>query len=326
MFLFVLVCPLVGAQLRQAKKVLLLEDQTSAPASVAIANELIPTLDAKSVDPIEYFRESLDTILVPDENYQREVREWYERKYTGHQLDLIITIGPESHEFVRSAHEEFFPAVPVIFCLDQKPPDPGGGANFTGVWIDMDPVSTVNVARQLLPETKRVFVVAGTGYFDQHILKAVQEKLKGYSGVEFTYLTDLDLPSLLKQLSTLPKNGVILFLTVTRDRSLNHLFARDSVRLVSTTANVPVFGMIDAMVAQGLVGGMTSVFKGQGTTAAEIAARVLGGQKPESIPAVTAENHYVFDWKELVDDQKIYWVEHLATKNQEICRFLITDS
>lgn len=80
MFLFVLVCPLVGAQLRQAKKVLLIEDQTSAPASVAIENESIPTLIAKLVDPIEYFRESLDTILIPDKKYQQEVREWYERK------------------------------------------------------------------------------------------------------------------------------------------------------------------------------------------------------------------------------------------------------
>lgn len=91
MFLLVLVCPLVGAQLRQAKKVLLLEDQTSAPASLAIENELIPTLNAKSVDPIEYFRESLDTILIPDKKHQQEVREWYERKYARHQLDLIIT-------------------------------------------------------------------------------------------------------------------------------------------------------------------------------------------------------------------------------------------
>jgi signal transduction histidine kinase len=301
-FLILLVSPFASAQLKQSKKVLILEDQTSAPAVEAIEKEFIPTLDAKSPDHIDYFRESLDTVLITDPNYPQEVRHWLKHKYAHRQLDLVVSIGPESHEFLRLAHEEILPGIPVVFCLDLKRLDVGNGTpdpNFTGVWMDMDPVSTVDVARQLLPSTKRVAVVAGTGYLDQKMVELVQRKLKGYTGIEFIYLTDLDVSSLLKRISTLPNGTVILFLTMTRDRSLDHFFARETLRLVSGTANVPVFGLIDTMVGRGLVGGYVTNFSGQGTTTAEMAARILEGQMPVNIPAVTASNRYVFDWKQL---------------------------
>jgi signal transduction histidine kinase len=296
------ICPSANAQIRQIKKVLLLEDQTSAPANDAIERELLLALDAKSPNPIEYYRESLDTILIQDKTYPEEVREWYEHKYAKRQLDLIISIGPESHEFLRKSHEKFFHGIPVVFCLDHRRPDIEGDLgdpNFTGVWMDMDPASTVDVARQFLPDTKRVAIISGTGYFDQMLTTAVQRKLQGYSGVEFTYLTDLDLSSLLKRIASLPKDTVILFLTLTKDPSLNHFFARDTLHLVSNSTNVPVFGLINTMVGRGLVGGRVTDFTGQGSTVADMATRILGGQKPESIPVATARNEYSFDWREL---------------------------
>lgn len=34
---------------------------------------------------------------------------------------------------------------------------------------------------------------------------------------------------------------------------------------------------------------------------------------------------FAFDWASLVEDKKVYWVEHRATTGQSICRFLITE-
>jgi signal transduction histidine kinase len=291
--------------------VLLLEDQTSAPAVEAIERDLLPTLEAKFTGPVDYYRESLDTILVPDENYQEEVRQWYQHKYAKRKLDLVIAIGPQSHEFLSRSHEQFFPGVPVIFCIDLKSESsaPVTEPGLTGIWLDPDPVSTVNVARQLLPNTKRVVVVAGSGYFDQKFTRIVQKKLLGYSGVEFVYLPDLDIGDLPNQVGSLPKDTVILFLAVTRDRSRRHFFARDAVRLIANAANVPVFGLVDTMVGRGAVGGKTYRFSGQGLIAADMALRILEGQKIEEIPAVVTANLYVFDWKQLerwrIDDSHL---------------------
>lgn len=304
---FVLVCLLLlvssftNAQVRQPKKVLLLEDQASGPTNEALERELLPALDAKSLDPIDYYRESLDTILITDPHYQEDMWEWYKHKYAKRNLDLIISIGPQADDFLRRDHNDFVPGVPVVFCLDINPEVDGATsqAGFTGIWTDVDPVSTVDVARHLLPNTKRVYLVAGIGYFDQRLTRAVARKLKGYRGVDFTYLVDLDLPSLLKMVGNLPKDSIVLYLTMTRDPSQNHFYGRDTHAMVASAANVPTFSLFDSAIRRGAVGGKVTDFAGQGTIAAEMASRVLKGQKPEDIPSITATNEYVFNWKEM---------------------------
>ena len=280
----------------------MVEDQISAPAFEVVAKSFESNLTAQSPDPIELYRESLDAFLIPEGNYQGDARKWYERKYSNRNLDLIVTIGSASHEFIQKEHEQFFPGVPVIFCLDIKPdreniaPDP----DFTGVWIDFDPVSTVNASRQLLPTTKHVAVIAGSGLFDQLFLSEVKTKLQGYQGVDFTYVTDFDLASLLAKVRNLPEDTVVLFLTVTKDRNERHMFVTYSLPLVSASANVPVFGMVDLMVVrEAIVGGRVLRLADQGLLASEMAIHVLQGARPQTIPTVTGANRYAFDWKQM---------------------------
>ncbi len=301
LWFLLLCCSLTIAQVKEAKKVLLVEDQMTAPGVEAVAREFESNLTAKSLDPLEFYRESLDTILIPEGNYQAQVKRWYERKYSKRKLDLVVAIGPEAHRFLQAEHDRFFPGVPIVFCLDIKSggegdaPDP----NFTGVWMEFDPVATVNAARQLLPATKHVAVVAGSGLFDRRFTASVETKLQGYRGVDFTYLTDLDMPALLKELRSLPSDTVILYLTITKDRAQRHLFVQYSLPLVCASANVPVFGMIDLTVGRGIVGGRVTGFVDGGLLGSELALRVLQGQKPEDIPAITIPNRYAFDWKQL---------------------------
>lgn len=293
------------AQLREAKSVLMVEDQISAPAVEAVAREFESQLTAKSLDPVEFFRESLDTFLIPEGDYQADVRRWYEKKYLRRKLDLIVTIGPASHDFLVKEHAQYFTGVPVVFLLDIKPDSetPPSDPDFTGVWMQFDPVATLDVARQLLPATKHVAVVAGSGMFDQLFIKSVKIKLQRYQGVDITYLTDLDLASLLKKVGSLSSDTVILYLTVTKDRKERHMFVAYTLPLVSAAADVPVFGLMDQMVGRGstagrgIVGGRVTDLTESAPIAAELASRVLRGAKPDSILQTTVADRYVFDWK-----------------------------
>jgi signal transduction histidine kinase len=297
--------PLVAnAQIKDAKNVLMVEDQMSAPAIEAVARVLEADLTKKSADPVNFFRESLDTFLIPEGDYQLAVRKWYEKKYSQRKLDLIVTVGPASHDFVRKEHSQYFPGVPVVFLLDIKPEGepPAPNANFTGVWMDFDPVATIDVARRLLPATKHVVVVAGSGMFDQLFTKLVKTKLQGYQGVDFDYLTEFDIASLLGRVGKLSSDTIVLYLTVTKDRDERHMFVAYTLPLVSSASDVPVFGLMDLVLGKeigagrGIVGGRVSDLADSGPVAAELASRVLRGEKPESIPEVTVANRYVFDW------------------------------
>jgi hypothetical protein len=97
-----------GAQIKEGKRVLMLEDQISAPAIEAVSREFEAGLAAKSPDPLEFFRESLDTFLIPEGDYQAAVRKWYEKKYSQRKLDLIVAIGPASHDFLTKEHAQYF--------------------------------------------------------------------------------------------------------------------------------------------------------------------------------------------------------------------------
>lgn len=306
LLLLVLLTPFTASgQIKEPKNVLMVEDQASAPAVEAVAGAFEADLTAKSADPLNFFRESLDTFLIPEEDYQAAVRKWYEKKYSQRKLDLIVTIGPASHDFLMKEHSQYFAAVPVVFLLDIKPEgntattEPG----CAGVWMEFDPLATLDVARQLLPATKHVTVVAGSGMFDQLFTKSVKAKLQGYEGLDITYLTDLDLASLLRQVGKLSSDTVILYLTVTKDRDERHMFVAYTLPLVSAAADVPVFGLMDVMLGReitagrGIVGGRVTDLTESAPLAAEIAFRILKGERPERIPQVTVANRYVFDWK-----------------------------
>jgi signal transduction histidine kinase len=139
--------------------------------------------------------------------------------------------------------------------------------------------------------------------FDQLYTKSVKTKLQGYQGVDFTYLTDLDIASLLGHVGKLSSDTVILYLTVTKDRNQRHMFVAYTLPLVSAAADVPVFGMMDLVLGKnigagrGIVGGRVTDMADSAPIAAEIASRILRGAKPDTIPQVTVADRYVFDWK-----------------------------
>jgi signal transduction histidine kinase len=296
-----LLSSLAAGQIREAKRILVIEDQMTAPAYEAVDRSFESNLLTQFPEAAEFYRESLDTILMPDLSYQTQVKAWYEHKYSHRKLDLIVTIGPASHDLIQREHARFFPGVPVVFCADLKTdgetrPDP----DFTGVWIDFDPVGTVDAARHLLPAAKHVAVIAGNGLFDQLFLAQVRKRFQGYQGVDFTYVTDFDMASLLTKVRSLPEDTVILYLTVTKDRSGRRLFVTYTLPLVSAAADVPVFGMIDLMVdRQAIVGGHVSSLSAQGQIASDLAVRILQGSKPQELPVVTAPNRYAFGWTQL---------------------------
>jgi PAS domain S-box-containing protein len=69
--------------------------------------------------------------------------------------------------------------------------------------------------------------------------------------------------------------------------------------MVASAANAPVFVMDDVDLRAGTVGGDLVNWADDGRVAAEMAARVLNGEKPQDIPVVTSNHVFMFDWRAL---------------------------
>jgi signal transduction histidine kinase/ABC-type uncharacterized transport system substrate-binding protein len=296
---------LIGAgQNRAVRRVLIFNDfnRISSPGISILDQEIAAGLE-NSPYQIELYNETLEATLFPDEASQYGFREWYIHKYADRKPDLIITVGPASLKFIADAHEKSFPNTPIIFCgtteemLGQLKPD----FHFTGVWGVAQPEMTLLAALRLQPETRHVVVVGGVGAFDRSLEAVTKESLRKYeSQLEFTYLTNLEMPALLERLRRLPSQTIVYHTSMMEDAAGTYFIdASQSVPMVVNAANAPVFVMDDVDVGKGSVGGYVVSWASDGKVAAAMAVRILDGLKPQQIPVVRNSNVYMFDWRAL---------------------------
>jgi len=307
-FLITLCCFLVTstarAQLRQTRRVLILNDLVivASPGFAEVDQAVLSGLQ-KSPYQIELYHESLQLISFPSEVSRRRFREEFLLKYSERKPDLIVAAGTASLKFVSDMQDSFIRDTPVIFCtvLGEVPDQLKSTMHFTGVLGQVRPAETLDAALRLLPGTEHVVVVGGMGAFDEQFEAATKRAFQGYeSKFEVTYLTDLTMPALLDRLRRLPSNSIIYHTAFTQDAvGERFIDSTQALPLILGAANAPVFVMDDVDLREGAVGGDLVNWANDGYLAADMAVRVLNGEKPENIPIVRSNNAYMFDWRAL---------------------------
>ncbi len=157
------------------------------------------------------------------------------------------------------------------------------------------------MALRLLPGTKHVVVTGGMGKFDDRWEAIAKQSFHSHeSKLEFTYLTDLTMPALLERLKHLPSNTIVYHTAITQDAAGDRFIdSTQSVPLVASAANAPVFVVDDVDLRAGTVGGDLVNWAEDARIAAGMAVRVLNGERPQDIPLVTSNHSYMFDWHAL---------------------------
>jgi len=281
------------------RRVLVFYEQGLSSPSVGLVDEELRDALANAPYQIELHHEYLETILFPDPVLQQEFREFYIRKYRNRRPDLIIALGPSPLKFL--ADEKFFPDIPVVFAgtAELETDNPNLDANFTGVWERFEPEKTLEGALRLQPDTQHVVVVGGMSPFDRRLEAFYKERLQSYENkLDFKYLTDLDMTSLLEQLKHLPPRTVVLYTHFGLDATgTPYVDLSTAGPLISAIAKAPVFNPSDLALGHGEVGGYLVSVPAEARIVGEIAARVLNGERPQDIPIVTAANAYTFDWR-----------------------------
>jgi PAS domain S-box-containing protein len=296
-------CP-VAAQVHQVRRVLILDDlgTISSPGFAEVGQALFLGLQ-KSPFQIELYQENLQVTWFPDKISQSQFRKEFIRKYSDRRPNLIITVGPASLKFIAELHEGFVQDTPIVFCavLGEIPELVNSDKHFTGVWGSLHPEETLNAALHMLPNTKHVVVVGGVGKLDDRLETVAKGAFQNYeSKLDFTYFTNLTMPDLLEQLKNLPSHTIIYHTAITQDSAgARFIDSTQSAPLVARAAQAPVFVMDDLDLGAGTVGGDLVNWGNDGRVAAEMAVRVLNGEKPEYMPIVTSNHNYMFDWHAL---------------------------
>src|SRR5688572_7281631 len=245
----------------------------------------------------------MDVSRFRDQGYETTLRDFFRRKYAGKKLDLMIGVMAPSLEFLLKHGGEISPGTPIVFCGIDRRELAGRNlpSNVTGVLVEREFKPTLEAALRMGPRTRQVFFIAGTSPFNQYWMEQARRELAGFEGrVKITYMTGLPMESLRTEVSRLPADSIILFLHMFRDAAGKTFNPNESLALVARKANVPVYVFFDQYVGGGAVGGFVYSVEAHGARAAEIATRILKGERPADIPtAEVSANVYMFDARQL---------------------------
>jgi signal transduction histidine kinase len=260
------------------------------PALVAVDARFRATLESQSPVPVTFYTEYLDLNLFDGGAPQPELRELLRRKYAERPIDLILAAGSRALRVALHNRKDLFSDAPVVFVAvdPTAAADLRMDADVTGTWLRTGWTETLELARRLQPGARRVMVIGGVSPADRVWLSEARKQLGGQSGsIQIAYLTDRSLDDILKEVAALPPATVALFGTFLRDVTGRDFSTPDAARRIAAAASVPVYGLTDNVVGTGAVGGQVVTFDAHGQIAAELALRVLAGERPAPTAAGT---------------------------------------
>ncbi len=306
---FVLLRPLPQEALASAvqKRVLLLyAHDHGLPAHELTDKAIRKALEANPTFAVQVFSEFLDLSRFREPQHEESLARFLDDKYATTRPDLIVAAEYLALNFIVNHGGPAFSGIPMVVASmfeseAQELEKRGLRQGVTGGILKEDLGGLLPLVRTLTPGTRRIALVGGASETDKYLYAVIRKALKRQaSDLEVIELAGLAMPQLLECVGSLPPDSVVLYITVFADAAGRQFIPREVLSMVSRGANVPIFGLFDAFLGYGIVGGYQISFAAQGRKAAELALRVLAGESPGAIPITAADTHpYEFDWREL---------------------------
>ncbi len=288
-----------------SKKILILHSFGYAqPAYKIIDASLQKALVASGLDFNNLYFEFMDVARNPGQEYRHELAEILRNKFKGRKLDLVLALHQEALQFLLKEGRDVYPEGPIILILgddtffeysDVKRP-------LIRLPFTIDVISTARAIFKLQPDTRKIFVIAGSSDLDRRFDDVVVTRLKAWKQeLDVESIPPLPLAEILKKVANLPAGTAILYTTVYADSTGKTYMPTDVVRMICATANAPVFGLFETLLGDnGIVGGMILDHHIEGQRAVRIAMDILQGNVPtEPITMLPATLTPMFDWKQL---------------------------
>jgi PAS domain S-box-containing protein len=252
---------------------------------------------------VQVFHEYMDTLRLPDPGLQVAFFNHLQARYANARLDLILASDNEALTFLLNYRDWLYGPIPVVFVgiNGYAPAMLRGKRGYTGVAEQVDILSTLRAALDLLPQTRRVVVfgrLSMTYFQNLKLLKEAVAKLGG--GLQVVERPGLTLGSVLKEVASLGEGDMVLLTEPVADEQGRLVAFSRSTPLITQASSAPVYSLWDVVLGKGIVGGKVVSAAEQGRVGVEMALKILAGQDPASLPVVTeSPNRYMFDYQQL---------------------------
>ncbi|MCU0559082.1 MAG: ATP-binding protein [Desulfobacterales bacterium] len=288
----------------ETKRILILHSfEGNAPIFQITDKGLSGRLSSGGISSQNQFFESLDLRRNPGLEHRKMLVEQMRLRYGHRQFDMIITMFPESLEFVLEDCRDILPDAPILsLYLPQGFELPKTDRRIICHFPRPDIIGTFEIALKLVPGAKRVYLVSGAHDVDKMLEDQARRDLKKWEGqLEFNYLSHLPIGDISTVLSSAPPGSIALLLGVARDVSGKNQTTQEIAKRLGQISTAPIFGVLDVALGEGIVGGSLVSFEQIGARGgAQVLDILRGVSTPADLPH-TLEVPFLpmFDWRQL---------------------------
>ena len=217
--------------------------------------------------------------------------------------DLIVTIAGPAAVFARKYRQQLFPDTPLLFAaVDERYlRDAPLGENDAAVAVANDFPELVDEILQLLPETRQVFMVMGSGSIGKFWRQQLEEPFRRFDDrLTFVWSDELSFSELLRRVASLPDDSAIFYIIFGTDAA-GAAYADERVMAeLHAAANAPLFAAHSVFLGAGVVGGRLMSIDELSRRTADAAIGILNGAPPRSVEVLRrSSSQPIFDWREL---------------------------
>jgi hypothetical protein len=214
-----------------------------------------------------------------------------------------MSVGGPAAVFAHKYRQQLFPDAPLLFAaVDQRYlGDAPLGSNETAVVVDNDFSHAVETVLQVLPQTRQVFMVMGSGQIGQFWHRELEKQFtRFHDRLTFVWFDDLSLPEILRRCASLPADSAIFYVTFGTDAAGAAYADERVVADLHAAANAPLFAAHSVYMGAGIVGGSLLSIDDLSRDTADVAVRLLNGAPPRSLTlAPRTPGPPIFYWREL---------------------------
>lgn len=212
--------------------------------------------------------------------------------------DVVILGDDAALKFALQYRKELFDGIPLVFegvnneeLVNRATKDP----LVVGVTESVSVARNVELARKLFPGMTGVTIILDDSLTGRAERKRFLRCAELFPEMRFTEINTSRLSgdSLRYQLRRIPEGTILLYAAMTEDADGVTYTGRQAIRLITENAKVPVFGLVEDGIGDGLLGGYVASMYQSGVWAAQLALDFLEGRTAERI--LNSPQVYRFD-------------------------------
>ncbi|AWB10979.1 PAS domain S-box-containing protein [Thermodesulfobium acidiphilum] len=284
-----------------SKKVLILNSYS--PDYIWAVEEqkgILQELSDKSPSP-QIFIENMDVKRFNTKNYFEDFSNLFIKKYRGFKFDAIIATDDPAFIFALQERGQFGNP-PIFFCGVNTYSDDIKGFvpdRIYGVKEEEDLESTLSLMLKLFPNTKKILGIADANdaaYFK----KQFDNFFVSHKDILNEYFVSNNLERIINKINSEPSGTLVLdLITHSIDKYGSDLIGSTPTIELSKRVNIPIFGMFDYQLGNGIVGGMITSGFDQGKIVGKLVYQYLfnngTGWENSKIVDSSESNYYAFD-------------------------------